>query len=155
MALGDLNFGVLDNRFLAKSVGLLDPPPPLTVAQSDSIRKTLELLREHKVGCVIILNEEGKIAGIFSERDAVLKVALSGLDLDQTAIAAVMTPRPHVAQMTTTIAYALNMMSQGGFRHIPIVDDEGYPVGIVSVKNIIDNIVRSLVKDLVAFDGKK
>jgi CBS domain-containing protein len=155
MILDTLNFGVLDNRFLAKSLGLLDPPPPVTVAQSDPLRKALELLEEHKIGCVTILDAESKIAGIFSERDVILKVVLKSIDFDKTPISEVMTARPTVAHMTTPIAYALNMMSQGGFRHLPIVDDENYPVGIVSVKNIIDFIVRSLVKDIISLDVHK
>ena len=50
--------------------------------------------------------------------------------------------------MTCSVAYALSLMSEGGFRHIPIVDEGGKPVAIISVRDIIDYIVRTMDKDL-------
>lgn len=144
-------FGVLDNRFLARSLGLLNPPTPLLVQETASIKTALLLLKEHRIGSVVVTNAEGKLRGIFTERDVVLKICESGLNLEKTPIAEVMTAEPHSAQMTTTIAFALTMMSQGGFRHIPIVDDENIPVGIISVKDIVDYLVHSVNKDLMSF----
>ena len=142
------NFGVLDNLFLPRSLGSQNQKPPLTVHESTSIQEALALLREHKIGCLVLLNDEDKIAGIFTERDVVLKVSVCDMSLPETAVSTVMTLNPHTEKMTTSMAFALNMMSQGGYRHIPIVDDDGYPVGVVSVKDIVDYIVEQLNKDL-------
>ena len=145
------NFGVVDNRFLARSVGLLNPPSPQILLEDDPIRSALEKLKQHKIGSVVVVDAGGKVTGIFSERDVVLKVSLSEIDIDETPISKVMTKNPQTATMTTTLAFALNMMSQGGYRHIPVVDDASYPVGVISVKNIVDFIVHALTKDLVSF----
>ena len=141
-------FGVVDNRFLARSIGLLDPHPPLTISEDTPIRTALELLQNNRVGSVVVTDDEGLILGIFTERDVVLKVSLAGLDLDATPVSQVMTLEPKTQEMTSSIAYCLNMMSQGGYRHIPIVDEQSLPVGMVSVKDIVDYIVRELTKDL-------
>ena len=143
--------GVLDHRFLARSVGLLNPPPPLTLSHDAPVRTALELLKQHRVGSLVVVDDQGSIAGIFTERDVVLKFILSDIDIDQTPISALMTPEPHSEQMTCTMAYALNMMSLGGYRHIPLVDDDNMPIGVISVKDIVDYIVGQLTKDIVNF----
>lgn len=148
---GENHFGVLDNRFLARSVGLVNPKPPLLVEETDPLRVALEGLQNSKVGCLIVTAGNGTISGIFSERDAMLKVLLSDVNVDVALVSELMTPNPQTATMTTTIAFALSMMSQGGYRHIPIVDDSNYPVGMVSVKDIVDYIVGALVKDIISF----
>ena len=149
-----VNFGVVDHRFLARSLGLLNPPPPVTIFEENSLRAAIELLQTHKFGGVVVTNSAGKIVGMFTERDVVTKVCLTEIDLENTPISEVMTKNPHTAEMTTTVAFALNMMSQGGYRHIPIVDDAGYPVGMISVKNIVDYLCGTLTKDLIKFDSK-
>ena len=140
--------GVLDKRFLSRSLGLLDPHPPLTVQSGSPAKDALKLLREHKIGCVVIVDKLDKICGIFSERDVVLKLVMTGVDITATPIDELMTKNPETATMTTTIAFALNMMSEGGFRHIPVVDDDAVPIGMVSVKSIVDYIVKSVVRDI-------
>lgn len=144
-------FGLLDNRFLAKSIGTLDPASPLVVPQETKISVAIELLQQHKVGCVIVTDVLGKITGIFTERDMLRKVALKPIHPSKTAVSGVMTRDPQTATMTTTVAFALNMMSHGGYRHIPIVDDDNFPVGILSVKDIVDYLAQTVAKDLAAF----
>jgi CBS domain-containing protein len=146
-----INFGIVDKKFLSQSVGALNPPEPILVSEDDSIKHTLSVLKDNKIGCVVVTDTQGKVVGIFSERDVILKVTLSDIDIENSSISDVMTKSPHTEQMTTTIAFTLNMMSEGGYRHVPIVDDENYPVGMISVKNIIDYIVRGLNKSLVEF----
>jgi CBS domain-containing protein len=77
------------------------------------------------------------------------------LDLERTEqlelpVSHFMTKNPSSAFMTTSIAYGLSMLSQGGFRHIPIVDDDNFPVALISVKDIVDHIVGQLTSDLLA-----
>ncbi|HQH28014.1 MAG TPA: CBS domain-containing protein [Oligoflexia bacterium] len=139
----EFNFGAIDNRFLAGSVGLLNPREPLTLPETAVLGQGLSFLREHKVGAVVITDAHGKVVGIFTERDVILRVALQGLHIE-SALKSVMTIKPKTIRMTTTIAYALQLMSEQGFRHLPIVDDDNIPVGIISVKNIIDYLVRTV-----------
>ena len=149
--MAEQQFGLLDNRFLAKSVGALDPAPPLLVPQETKISEAIELLQQHKVGCVVVTDVMGRITGIFTERDMLRKVALKPIHPSKAAVSSVMTKEPQTATMTTTVAFALNMMSHGGYRHIPIVDDDNFPVGILSVKDIVDYLAQTVAKDLAAF----
>ena len=142
-------FGAVDTQFLAQSVEVLDPPPPITFPESASIREVLTCLQERKIGCVLIVNEEEKLSGIFSERDVVSRVILKPLDLDTTPIAKLMTANPRTESFATTVAFALQEMSDGGFRHMPIVDDENYPIGVISVKDILDFIKSEIIKQVV------
>lgn len=142
------NIGAIDNRFLGKSIGLLNPEPPIVADANATLFDALTLLQQHKTGSVAIVDGEKKLCGIFTERDAVLKVALKGHDLKQVKISTVMTKSPKTASMTTTVAFALHMMSQGGYRHIPIVDEENFPLAMISVKDILDHLAATVLQDL-------
>lgn len=144
------SFGILDKRFLSRSLGLLNPKSPYTLSEDTPIRQAIEIMIEKKIGCVVITNEQDKLCGIFTERDVLLRLALRGTDVEKEPISTVMTRQPKSAEMTSTIAWALNMMSQGGYRHIPIVDEDDRPVGVVSVKDIVDYIAHTLTKDLLS-----
>jgi CBS domain-containing protein len=63
-----------------------------------------------------------------------------------------MTKEPMTVTPEVTLAYALNLMSQGGFRHLPVVDDAGRPSGVLSVKDVIDLIVSQFVEDALALE---
>lgn len=142
-------FGALSSEFLAKSLGVLNPKTPLCVPETATIGEVVSLLQKYSVGSVLIVGAEGKIKGIFTERDCLLKVIGKGFDMTKTAITAVMTANPETQKLDGTIAYALNLMSLGGFRHIPIVDDDNMPIGIISVKQVVDYLVKSLNDDLL------
>jgi CBS domain-containing protein len=138
------SIGVIDKTFLAQSVSFLRPPVPLTLPETAPAFEAIRLFQTNKIGCVVILDTEGKLSGMFTERDVVLKLFKDTTDLHQVPISGFATTHPQTIQMTTSIAFALNMMCAGGYRHLPIVDDEGYPVGIISVKNILDYIAHSI-----------
>ena len=142
-------FGVLSADFLSQSVSTLKLKQALCVKEGDSIQKVVELLRKNKSGSVVVVESSGKLTGIFTERDCLLKVVGTGLDLAKTPIKEVMTPNPETQAPNATIAFALNLMSLGGFRHIPIVDDDGHPMEVMSVKDVVDFIVHKMNADLL------
>ena len=142
------NFGVVDNRFLARSLGLLNPPPAITILDESSIEEAIKLFQQHRIGALAVTDIKGKLTGIFTERDVVLKVCLSDIKIAAAPISELMTCNPQTAQMTTTMSFALNMMTQGGYRNIPIVDETGFPLAMVSVKDVVDYLVHALTKDL-------
>lgn len=114
-------YGALSSSFLCTSVGTLDPPEPLCVTKNESIQDVLELLRDNRIGSVIIVDAENKLTGIFTERDCILKLFKDGVDL-AAPIATVMTADPVSQTMDSTIAYVLNLMSHGGFFWLPSTD---------------------------------
>ncbi len=143
--------GVIDHGFLCQSLGILNPHQPITVAPGDSLESVVSKLRSLKVGCVLIVDAAGKPQGIFSERDLTLKLGLNGAEHGSKPISEFMTAEPQTAFINDPIAYALNLMSAGGFRHLPIVDSDGLAVGIISVKDVVDFIVATLVDDVLSF----
>ena len=142
-------FGAVDTKFLARPLEVLDPPPPVTVDESTSVKTAIETLQQHHIGCLLVTTADNKLSGIFTERDAVFKLMLKEVDLKNTAITAIMTPNPKAESLTTTVAFALHLMAQGGYRHLPIIDKDSEPIGIVSVKDILDYIETEIVNQLV------
>lgn len=113
---------------------------PVRVAPSTSIGQAVALMNERGVGCVLVV-EEGRLAGIFTERDVLTKVVSGRCDVDATPVGEVMTRDPECLTLDDGIAYALNLMSDGGFRHIPLVDADGRPTGVVAMRNVVDYVV--------------
>ena len=114
--------------------------PAVSVVPTASVRAAIDAMNEGRVGCVLVV-EGGRLVGVFTERDVLTRVAALGLNSDGTRVAEVMTPDPECLTLDDGIAYALNMMSVGGFRHIPLVDADRRPTGVVAMRNIVDYIV--------------
>ncbi len=145
LAGGERAVRVLDQQVLREPIRRLDPRPPLTLPPTATVRDAIAVMREHRVGCVLVV-ENGRLTGIITERDLLLKLETAALS---APIHTMMTPDPEVLAIADPIAYALNKMSVGGFRHVPLVDDAGYPVGIVSVKDVVDYLVDFFPNDVL------
>ncbi len=107
----------------------------ISVDIDTNIQDTVKLMQENHNGCVVI-TENGKLAGIFTERDLMIRVVNIIEDIKTTKISEVMTTEPLWLMETDMIAYAINNMHVGGYRHIPIVNENREPVRAVSVRNI-------------------
>ncbi len=116
----------------------LGPPVPLTIGPKEPVSKALRIMKDKRHGSILVV-EGDRLVGIFTERDAVLKLTGGDKDLDAIQMKAVMTANPDVLTEDDTIAFALNRMSVMGYRHVPIVKD-GKPVGFVSVRGILNYI---------------
>lgn len=127
----------LDNRSIHEPLRILNPRSPLSVTSSATLRDAVTIMREHHVGCVLVVDDD-RLTGILTERDLLLK--MEGADPAES-VARFMTPDPETLQLDDPIVWALNRMAVGGYRHVPLVDDEGRPVGILSVKDIVHYIV--------------
>jgi CBS domain-containing protein len=119
--------------------------PLVTVAPSTSIATTIDAMNNHHVGCALVL-DEGQVQGIFTERDVLRKVVGKVADLAATPIAAVMTRDPSTLPESALVAFALRKMVEEGYRHIPLVADDGgkRAVGVVAVRDIVAWIVALL-----------
>jgi CBS domain-containing protein len=115
------------------------PAKPLCAAPDDSIRAVLKLLRQSRTGAAMICNQ-GKLLGIFTERDA-LKVLADNANLD-APVSSVMVRNPTTLRKTDTVSKAIGLMSAGGFRRLPIVDEEGKVTGLVKVSGILHYLVE-------------
>ncbi len=117
--------------------------PPVTLPADATVAKALETMRKKKVGAVMVVAKKRprKLVGILTERDLVQRV-LAKKGYGRLALEKVMTSAPETLQPKDGLAYALNKMSVGRFRHVPLVDDRGVPVGMLSIRDVIDFVVE-------------
>jgi CBS domain-containing protein len=115
----------------------------LTAAPDINVSRAAQLMAERNVGAIVVL-EDGRLAGIFTERDIVFRVVARGKDPLATRIAEVMTASPLTIGADKTYGHALLMMHEGGFRHVPVVEN-GKLVGIVSSRNALDPDMEEFV----------
>ena len=132
--------GTPHTRFEARLVGgrlsALASRTPLMVPRYLPVRETLEEMRAEKVDAALVI-DRGRLVGIFTERDALLKLA--GKSLAGVTVGDAMTRDPVVLREYDSIAVAINKMAVGGFRHIPVVDRSG-PTGIVTAQDVFHRI---------------
>jgi len=118
---------------------LLVAPPETTVAEA------ARMMAGRNVGAVLVVENE-LLLGIFTERDAVFRVVATGFDAKSTRIGDVMTPEPKTVGPERSFGYALLLMQENGFRHVPVVE-EGKPVGIVSSRSALDPDMEEFVAE--------
>ncbi len=104
---------------------------PVTLRPSATVKQACEQMRECRTGSVLVTDESGRLAGIFTGRDAVCRVLAVGKDAAETKLTDVMTAAPTTMSPDKTAIDALRLMWDGGFRHVPIIKD-GKVAGIVS-----------------------
>ena len=121
--------------------------PLLAAGKNDTVREACRLMAQKKIGALLIV-EAGRIAGIFTERDALNKVLAAGLDPDKTRVSEVMVADLQTIRSGKPLAYALHMMAEGGFRHVPVVDDDGAPVGMVSARDALGADLIDLEREI-------
>lgn len=127
----------VEEGLLRHRVRHLLPRAPLTVGPTVKVRDVLRLLVDHSIGCVVVVDENEKPLGVFTERDALLKLNTRAVELGDRPISEFMTANPQTLAFTAKIAFAVQRMDQGGFRHVPIVDEEGRVSGVISVRDIL------------------
>ena len=122
--------------------------PPITCERSATIRQAIEVMQRERIDCVLVV-DLGHLVGVFTAWDVLTKVAARGVDIDRLQIGTLMTPNPDCLSMDHELAYALNQMSIGEYRHIPLVDDHGRPTGVVSMRHIVDYLVHMFPQDVL------
>ena len=116
-----------------RDVGDLISGDVVQLPASAMVLEAARLMARQGVGCLPII-EEGKLRGIFTERDALFRVMAEGRDPGITPLIGVMTSHPQTVTPDTRAVDALRIMRDGGFRHLPVVD-EGAVIGIVSLRD--------------------
>jgi CBS domain-containing protein len=108
----------------------------VAVTPDTTIGTCLEKLAMRGRGTALVI-EEGKLIGIFGERDVLMKQALRDDDWRSEPVSQHMVKEPVTLPPDASIAFALNRMNEGDYRHIPVVNEFGFPVGVVSIKDIV------------------
>jgi CBS domain-containing protein len=121
-------------------VSRLHPTAPLRLSPEQTVAEAVELMRRERVGCLLVCQGE-RLVGIFTERDLLRRVLAPGKPLTLT-VAECMTPNPVVVNPKESIGAAVRRMEEGGYRHLPVVDNAGRPLGVLSVKRIVHYLVE-------------
>jgi CBS domain-containing protein len=108
----------------------------ITVDGDATVRDAVKTMATKSIGAVLIV-ENDKVAGIFTERDLMTKVVGKDLDSATTKVASVMTRAPKTVKADDAAIDSLELMAEGGFRHLPVVDGTGRPIGIVSQRDFV------------------
>jgi CBS domain-containing protein len=118
---------------------LLTAPPEISVS------KAAKRMARRKVGAVMVVDHDS-LVGIFTERDVLLRVVARGRDAQTTRLADVMTPKPQTVDPEKSFGYALLIMYESGFRHLPVTEN-GKLIGIVSARNALDPDLEEFVSE--------
>jgi CBS domain-containing protein len=106
-----------------------------TTSSHTTIADAARLMKEHSVGAILIV-DEGKVVGIFTERDVVFRVVAADKDPKTTRVSTAMTKKPRTIAPDRPLGHALHIMYEGGFRHVPVVE-KGKPVGMISARDAL------------------
>ncbi len=117
----------------------------VTAAPETTVAEAAKLMAKRNVGAVMVVEDE-RLIGIFTERDAVFRVIAKGRDTKNTTLADVMTDAPRTVDPDKTFGYALLLMHENGFRHLPVIEN-GKPIGIVSARNALDPDLEEFVAE--------
>ncbi len=125
----------IERSLLKDSIHVLAPRRPLTVTPTTPIGDVLHILVDESIGCVLVVEDE-QIVGIFSERDALMRLNVSATELMDKPVSQFMTPSPETLEESDKIAFALHKMDLGGYRHVPILAG-GKVTGVISIRDIL------------------
>jgi len=123
----------------SETVSQAQPVEPLCVTPDTTVADVFALMRNHRTGSILICRDE-VLVGVFTERDA-LRLMANRADLTEP-ISVAMTSNPVVVRVETTVGEAIQKMSLGGYRRLPIVDEAKRPVGVVKTPGVVRYLVE-------------
>jgi CBS domain-containing protein len=130
---------------MSDRVRAINLKPPVSISIHALLGDALQLMADKEIGALLVTDDRQRLAGILTERDYLMKVVGVIADYQRQPLQPVMTPDPETVGADDSVAYALQKMDVGGYRHLPVID-QGRPVGIISVRDVIRHITR-LCKD--------
>ncbi len=133
-----MNFNEILNTEQLRSIGA---KPPLIVNAKTSVSEVIPLLKRYRKGCVIVM-EGSKVVGICTERDIMIRVVEPQKDLKKTPVCEIMTANPQTLSITDSIAAIIKLMHKGGYRHVPIVENEKL-IGYISVIDVVGYLAEN------------
>jgi CBS domain-containing protein len=127
----------ISGEALDATVATLMPPDPVCLRETATVHDAVQAMLARRQAGVLVVDAEGRLVGIFTERDVLTRVVGRELDPRGTALRAVMTPNPEALTAEDRVAYAVYCMSVAGYRTVPLVDAEGRPVGVVTAGDVL------------------
>jgi signal-transduction protein with cAMP-binding, CBS, and nucleotidyltransferase domain len=129
----------VERSLMEDPVSTLHPRPPITVAVAAPVREAVRFLLDRNIGALLVVNDHGRLVGIFSERDLLKKIAGIHENFGELTVGDFMTPNPETVAPSDPLNFALHRMDIGGYRHMPVVE-AGLPIGMISVRDMLRHI---------------
>ena len=137
---------LFENHLHNDGVSVLSPATPIKATVDTTLADAVATMRAKSIGCLVVTNDSGHVIGLLSEHDVLQKVALEIPDLDARTVGEVMTQTPETVHESDPIAYVLQRMMVGDHRHLPVVDADNRPVGVVSSRDVIRYIEQVIAE---------
>lgn len=141
-----------DAQLLREPVTVLSTRSPLICSADTTTSDAMRAMQSEHRGCVLV-TEDGSfnspLTGIFTERDILLRVINRGRNPAETPLREVMSHDPEFLQADARVAWVLNMMSVGGFRHVPVVNLRGCPIAVISVRDVVEFLVEAFPNEIL------
>jgi CBS domain-containing protein len=131
----------VERSLMEDTVSVLGPRPAVTLLPTATVAEAIQTMIHHDIGALIIVDEAGRLVGILSERDLLVKAAGLVDDYRARPVADFMTRQPETVRPCNSLAVALHKMDVGGYRHLPVVQD-GLPQGMISVRDVLRHVTR-------------
>ncbi len=109
----------------------------VTVEDCASIRDAARVMEKHNVGLLVVVDKDGKMIGVISERD-IARLVAEGVDLDKTPVKEVVKREVVTIREDESVAKAALLMKKYGIRHLVVVNSEGKPIGVISIRDLVD-----------------
>jgi CBS domain-containing protein len=147
-----------DAQLLEAPAAVLQARRACILKREDTVTDAVRAMQKEHRG-VVLITEDGSdatpIIGIFTERDVLFRIIDGGRNPATLRLEQVMTADPECLTEEGTVADVLRMMSVGGFRHVPLVDERGLPAGVVSVRDVVDLLVEAFPAEIVNRGGDR
>jgi CBS domain-containing protein len=147
-----------DATLLEAPAALVQTRRARVLSRDDSVTEAVRSMQKEHRG-VVLITEDGTeatpVIGIFTERDVLFRIIDGGRNPATLPLEQVMTTDPECLAEDGTVADVLRMMSVGGFRHVPVVDERGCPVGVVSVRDVVDLLVEAFPAEILNRGGDR
>jgi CBS domain-containing protein len=127
----------ISDEALDATVSTLMPAEPLCLRETATVREAVQAMLGRRQAGVLVVDANGRLAGIFTERDVLTRVVGAELDPRRTALGQVMTPNPEALTTEDRVAYAVYCMSVAGYRTVPLVDADGRPTGVITAGDVL------------------
>jgi len=118
----------------------------VTAQSTATVGDAARLMKKHNVGALLVCDDQ-RLVGIFTERDALFRVTAEDRDPDKVLLADAMTPDPQTIDPGKSLGHALYMMYCGGFRHVPVVVD-GQPAGMISARDALGPDLKEFAAEM-------
>jgi CBS domain-containing protein len=144
--------GIFDASILKEPMGVLPQRSPLCFSREQFVSEAMHAMQKEHRGCVLVTEDggmESPLVGIFTERDVLYRIIDRGRNPATLPLQEVMTRSPDALLSTATVAFVLNRMAVGGFRHVPVVNEDDHPVAIISVRDVVEFLVDHFPREIM------